>query len=134
MYGNSRVLLIDDNESDNEFHKIMLRRAGFTGDIVFYESATHALRDLRGYIGQPSRTLLLLDINMPGMNGFEFVEQATSLLTASESIVVVMLSSSAADTDIQRAKNFAVIRDYIVKPLVKESARALLQKYLVEDA
>jgi CheY-like chemotaxis protein len=126
----SRVLLIDDNEADNEFHSIMLRRAGFTGEIVIYESAEVAREMLRANQPSGARTLVLLDINMPGMNGFEFVAAAARMLSAAESIAVVMLTSSAAETDRQRAKDFPSIREYLVKPLVEESARDLLRKYL----
>jgi CheY-like chemotaxis protein len=130
MYGDSRVLLVDDNDADNEFHEIMLRRAGFTGKTVVCDSAEAALETLSAQVSQPVRTLLLLDINMPRMDGFEFLAAAADLLSAHKSIVVVMLTSSAMDSDKLHAEDFPIIREYMVKPLLEKSARFLLQKYL----
>jgi CheY-like chemotaxis protein len=120
-----RILLVDDNEADNVYHEIVLRRAGYTGEVVVCESGEEALDYLRTHTDHPP-DLVLLDINMPGMDGFEFARSATPYLTGSATATVVMLTSSASDEDRRKAKSLAVIRGYIIKPLTEYTAGELL--------
>jgi len=120
-----RVLLVDDNEADNVYHEIVLRRAGYVGEVVICESGEAALEYLQVNVDQPPE-LVLLDINMPGMDGFEFARQATPYLTGAATATVVMLTSSASDADRRKAKALPVIRGYIIKPLTEYTAAELL--------
>lgn len=120
-----RVLLIDDNESDNVFHEIMLRRAGFEQEVIVFEAASAALVHLEA---NPSAapTLIFLDINMPVMNGFEFARSAWPLLEKMPHVTIVMLTSSSATRDRTQAADVAEIHGYIVKPLMSDVAKRIL--------
>ncbi|WP_372659194.1 response regulator [Hydrogenophaga sp.] len=121
-----RIVLVDDNEADNVYHEIMIRRAGFTGEVLVFECGADALAFLQADpLDLPTR--LFLDINMPLMDGFEFARQATPLLADKPTFVVVMLTSSDASQDRQRASEMPVIQDFVTKPLTVERARELLQ-------
>lgn len=120
-----RILLVDDNEADNVYHEIMLRRAGFSGDVVICESGEAALEYLRTHTDALPE-LVLLDINMPGMDGFEFAQSATQYLLGGDTATIVMLTSSASETDRRRAQELPVIRGYIIKPLTERTATDLL--------
>src|SRR5882757_8136909 len=120
-----RILLVDDNEADNVYHEIVLRRAGFDGRVDVCESGQAALDYLQRSAQWPE--LILIDINMPGMDGFGFVAAVTTLLQG-RAITLVMLTSSGAAQDRQRAKSLATISDYLVKPLTVEAASKLLQR------
>lgn len=120
-----RILLVDDNEADNVFHEIMLRRAGYTGSMAVCESGQAALDYLRG-CGDRFPELILVDINMPGMDGFTFVERSAALLQSSRTSLI-MLTSSNAHNDIERARTQPLITGYIVKPLTADTAIQLLQ-------
>jgi len=111
-----RFILIDDNEADNVFHEIMIRRAGFSGDVLVFLSGIEALDFFRS---DPlnQRTCILLDINMPMMSGFEMAEEAASLLRGQHNVVMVMLTSSGSPADRERARSIPVIQGYLTKPV-----------------
>ena len=121
-----RIVLIDDNEADNYFHQIILRKAGFVGDLKVFDSGAGALRYLEHLPDGPV-SLILLDINMPGMDGWEFTELAAPLLAQRPTITLVMLTSSGSVDDQQRAKTLQAIQGYLIKPLDRHSANELLQ-------
>jgi CheY-like chemotaxis protein len=121
-----RFILVDDNEADNVYHEIMIRRAGFTGEVHVFESGAEALDFLRSdALVVP--TCLFLDINMPQMDGFEFARQAKPLLQDKPTMLVMMLTSSDAPQDRLRAGDMPLIQGFVTKPLTRERVRAMLQ-------
>ena len=119
-----RVMLIDDSEADLLFTRIMLQRCDVPYEVLAYESARAALADLRQ---QPRPVdLILLDINMPGMSGFEFLDAYQQLCgTRQASAVVVMLTSSPDPVDRDRALAYPCVKGYVTKPIDLESAAGL---------
>ena len=127
MISFSRIFLIDDNEMDNVFHEVILRRSGFTGEVLAFEDAQHAL-DYLQTDETHAPTLIFLDINMPRMDGFEFAGKAEVLLqrALSATTTIVMLSSSSASPDKEKAAGISAISGFIVKPLFEQQARELI--------
>jgi len=120
-----RIILVDDNDSDNLYHSIIIKRAGFTGEVVVFETGPDALEFLRAAdLNVP--TLVFLDINMPRMDGFEVATEAEPLIRDSATIIIVMLTSSGSPYDKERAEQMPVIRGFMTKPLTVESTQALL--------
>ena len=120
-----RFILIDDNEADNVYHEIMIQRAGFTGEVLVFDNGMDALAFFR-QDPMTVPTCIFLDINMPGMDGFEVARQATPLLTGKPSVVLVMLTSSGSSADRERAASFPIIKGYVTKPLEVQVIRSLL--------
>jgi CheY-like chemotaxis protein len=120
-----RVLIIDDSDADLLYTRIVLERSGVAQEVVTLESAREALALLAA--GGPPLALVLLDINMPGMSGFDFLQalQASPALQA-QAPVVVMLTSSPDPGDRDQAMAHACVKGYVVKPLDRESAQSLL--------
>ncbi len=120
-----RFILIDDNEADNFYHEIMIRRAGFAGEILVFESGVDALAFFQqDDLSVP--TCIFLDINMPMMDGFEMAEQATPLLADKPNLVVLMLTSSDSSADRERASALSIIQGYITKPLDVATVQAMM--------
>jgi CheY-like chemotaxis protein len=125
MHRTERIVLIDDNEMDNIYHTWVIKNAGFTGKIVVYDSGQAALKGL-GDAASEARTFIFLDINMPGMDGFEVAEKLDRILVGSPNVTLVMLTSSSAVEDIARARTIRMIRGCLTKPLTEEMVVELL--------
>lgn len=121
------VLLVDDSEPDRLFTGIVLQRCGRAFELRDFESAREALATLQAPGASELPTAwVLLDINMPDMDGFAFLRAYEALNPAQRRpIAVVMLSSSPQDSDRAQALSHRAVRDYVVKPLSVERARAL---------
>lgn len=120
-----RILLIDDSENDNFFHQMALRKAGFGGEIVIFESGERALDFLlQDQVSVP--TVVFLDINMPGMNGFDVARALNDQLHPQAELQLNMLTSSAWSVDRATAESIGLIQRYLVKPLTAEMAADLV--------
>jgi CheY-like chemotaxis protein len=124
---NKTVIMIDDNEDDLLFTQISVQRCGHPAELKQFLRAADALEFLAsGATVGP--TLVLLDINMPVMNGFGFLDAFEKLPIASRSdVVVAMLTSSMDERDRQRAFSYASVKHYLPKPAERSEVAALLQ-------
>jgi CheY-like chemotaxis protein len=121
------VLLIDDSEADLLYAQIVLESAGIAERVLPFDTAPEALAFLQRPEGHDV-DLILLDINMPEMNGFEFLEAYERLHRSQQAkAVVVMLTSSPDPKDRERSFSFTCVKDYVVKPIDRASAQHLLQ-------
>jgi CheY-like chemotaxis protein len=125
---------------DVEWCPIMMAESGRYEHVLTAADGTDAIamfelyetsRKQHGELFPP--LLILLDINMPMMNGFEFLQRYQSLTETDERVpktsVVLMLTSSAELKDKKTAKSFAAVKDYIVKPLTEECATQIAETY-----
>ncbi len=122
-----RVVLVDDSENDNFFHEIALRKSGFAGEILIFESGERALQFLlQDQIAVP--TMVFLDINMPGMNGFAVARALSAGLRPRAELQLHILTSSAWSVDKATAGSIDLIRHYLVKPLTPAMVTGLLAR------
>jgi CheY-like chemotaxis protein len=130
------ILLVDDNPADNEFHKIKIMKAGVTNYIKVVTSGQAAL-DYLAKAGEPTNSetfpkpdLIYLDINMPGMNGFEFLEEYKKLEEKLKSkVVIIMLTTSLNPDDRERALATHEVTEFQNKPLTIEILHEIIEKY-----
>ncbi|WP_452224796.1 response regulator [Lacinutrix chionoecetis] len=126
------VLLIDDDKVTNFYNtKIINRHLNFK-DVVAVTSGKKALEYLqeamKGLLIKPN--LIFLDINMPAMNGWEFVAEYNKLDSAfTQDIKLVMLTTSNNPEDHDRSKAIIAIDDFINKPLSVELLTNLLNSH-----
>lgn len=131
------ILLIDDNVNDNFFHSVTIQEANAALQIKTVIDGEKALEYFdnaeKDPIQYPFPDLVFLDINMPKINGFEFLEKAKKrkIINSGKPVVIVMLTSSLNPNDEQMAKQkFAnEIRDYKNKPLTTEMLMEIISKY-----
>lgn len=120
-----RIMLVDDDKNTNFFNRIMLTKFGVANNIISFQSAEQALEYLR--LGIEKIDLIFLDINMPIMNGWDFLEEYEQLdQEAKASILVIMLTASANPEDAIRARQFKSVIKYINKPLDKQTIQEII--------
>lgn len=120
------VLVIDDSDPDLLYAEIILGKAGVAEKVMTFGLAQEAL-DMLQSSESHEVDVILLDINMPEMNGFEFLEAYQKLhVTLQARAVVMMLTSSPDPNDRARALAFSCVKGYITKPIDLSSARGLV--------
>ncbi len=126
------VMLIDDNEIDNLINQKMIEAAGITETIFTHSGAKSAIEFLRNIekIMRKSPNVLpqviFLDIDMPLMDGFQFLDQFDKLSTETKNYCkIVMLTSSINPQDLNKSKTYEYVRKFLNKPLTQESLKNL---------
>ncbi len=127
------VLLIDDDEPTNFLSKMLVEDSGCAEHVEVMQSGEEALLYLtkasKGRkLAQPQ--LIFLDINMPAMNGWEFLARYNELDPEHKAeIVVVMLTTSLNPDDKLKANDLPEISGFESKPLTREKLDAILHRY-----
>ena len=114
----NKILLIEDNPGDIELTRLAFEEAGVECDLNVAESGEHALKLLSTDVDETQGyrpDLILLDLNLPGMDGKEVLRNVKSH-AGLRRIPVIALSSSAAETDILQLYDLHV-NSYVQKPL-----------------
>jgi CheY-like chemotaxis protein len=131
------VLLVDDDATTNFLNRSLLTRLGVAERILVAQDGEQALRDLHQHCSSLTPNcpvLILLDVNMPGMNGIEFLEEFQQLpLTTQKAVVIVMLTSSLHPRDVQRVEQLSVVAGFINKPLTVEKIHGLLHAHFPSE-
>ena len=129
------VLLIDDDYPTNFFHKIVINEADCTRKILAFQSAIEALEYLKTNEENPDLLpdLIFLDINMPAMNGWEFLTEYGKLkISNSPRVILVMLTTSINPEERKSADQIKEISGFISKPLSKEIMEDVVRKYFID--
>lgn len=126
-------MLVEDDETVNFYNEFLLNELNAAEEIVIKTNGREALEFLTQRLDGGDRLpdLIFLDINMPVMNGFEFLEAYERQFGNSQQAkaLIVMLTTSLHPTDLERAKNFGSVSDYIYKPLMEEKLSEILTRY-----
>ncbi|MGI4741610.1 MAG: response regulator [Janthinobacterium lividum] len=129
----SCTLLVDDDPTTNYLNRKLLESLAVTERVLVALNGQEALHVLAAECpADDSATcpvLILLDINMPGMNGFEFLETFQQLpLARRQTIVIIMLTSSLHARDLQRL-NTLPVAGFLSKPLNPAKVHELLRTH-----
>lgn len=125
-----QVLLIDDDQVYLFAATKTIEATGMASGVEVCTNGLDALEYLNRIIGSGGKLpdVIFIDINMPVMDGWEFLEEYKSVaVKIPGSIKIYILSSSVDKNDIMRSKEYQSVVDYVVKPVYKERFSEILQ-------
>jgi CheY-like chemotaxis protein len=128
------ILLVEDNEFINVYNKKIIEKLGVSKHIVVIDDARQALDyllkegDYKNKNGSdPLPDLIFLDVNMPKMNGWEFIEEY--LKGEGPKTRIVILSTTPNPDDVKKYGSIPEILCFEKKPLTKEKIHSIITKY-----
>lgn len=129
------ILLIDDDEPTNFINSLVIKKAECAEKVIVKQGAYEALQYLKSLDEgvHPCPDLIFLDINMPAMNGWDFLEEYRLLEEKHKGkVIIVMLTTSLNPDDEEKARNIKEINDFKNKPLTLDILKEVLLKYFPE--
>jgi CheY-like chemotaxis protein len=121
------LLVIDDDDINIFIIKKIVEKTGLAINMTSKANGQQAIDFIKESLTNPETFphLMLIDINMPIMNGWEFVE-AYQMLNVQHSVDMYILSSSVYENDIEKTKSYSSVKGFISKPLSIERLKELV--------
>ena len=128
MLGNKiNLLVIDDDDINIFIIKKIVEKTGLDINMVSKGNGQQAIDYIKDSIANQEQfpNLMLIDINMPIMNGWEFIE-AYQMLNVQQNVDMYILSSSVYENDIEKTKSYPLVKGFISKPLSIDRLKELV--------
>lgn len=129
----NKVLLIDDDDIVNSINSVIIKHAKFANEVESINNVPNAidfLNQLKSTGDTPD--IIFLDLNMPGQDGWDFIEEYEKI-GLNGSTKVIMLTSSISAKDEERASSSKAITAFISKPLSPELLETIYNSHLIEN-
>lgn len=128
--GKMNFIVIDDSKLDCFIAEKIILNSGKSESVNVFQQAVQALEYIQASTTVQSTTVVFVDIQMPVMNGFEFVENFEKLPDElKKNYHIYMLSSSINENDIARVKGYPSVRHFLNKPLTNNTIQSVLEEY-----
>lgn len=121
------IFLVDDDPINNLINKRLLGKVGISNQIIEFLEGEEALIQIET-LPSENQILIFLDINMPVLNGWEFIEKYKEIYPNRQDKIVI-LSSSIDYQDRQKAKEYQIVSGFLEKPLTLDKIHTQLEKY-----
>ena len=124
---NLNIFLVDDDNIYQFTAKKTLESMGLSKHVSIFPDGEKAISFIKQHLSDPETLpdIIFLDINMPVMDGWQFVDEFQRL-DLPKKIALYMVSSSVDENDMKRSKDYQVIDDYIIKPVGRSRFEQLL--------
>lgn len=122
--------IIDDDPVFVFGTKKIMELANFSSSIMVFHNGHEALHNLKPIIekGENIPEVILLDLNMPIMDGWEFLDEFIDIPT-SKQITIYIVTSSVDPADSKRAEKYDNVSNYLVKPIRSEDLKSILENF-----
>lgn len=129
------ILLIDDDEATNFYHTLIVEEECGHVPVRSVQSAKEGLEYLlckKDGEDCPKPGIIFLDINMPGMNGWDFLARYQELSAdIQQRAVVAMLTTSVNPDDKEKAEAIPEVKEFVHKPLTPETLRKIMRENFI---
>jgi len=126
-----KVIIIDDDDIMVFLQRKIFQRCGLAKDLMSFRAATAAIEFLKTEeINQ--HFLILLDINMPGMNGWQFLDILKEM-KVSKNVFVIMVTSSIDRYDKEKAGSYTNVIDFMEKPVSIENCNRIKEYVMLKE-
>ncbi|WP_422860722.1 response regulator [Flagellimonas sp. S174] len=123
------ILLLDDNPATNYIHKKFIAKVNCAEKVLDFQNGYEALKYIRDHPQSPP-DLIFVDINMPIMDAWEFLEEFEKLEEGlRQKSKVFVLTTSLSPRDVEKAGEIELIEDVIIKPLSTDDIERLITEF-----
>ncbi|WP_405327614.1 response regulator [Leeuwenhoekiella sp. LLG6367-2.1] len=125
------ICIVDDDDIYQFTMIKILESLNLSKKIILFSDGEEALDFMIGNLNRQNELpdVIFLDVNMPIMDGFQFMEEYIKIKPeVNKQIIIYMVSSSVDPVDIERAKSLNEISDYIIKPIKKGELVDIIKK------
>ncbi|OSZ78608.1 hypothetical protein CAP35_10260 [Chitinophagaceae bacterium IBVUCB1] len=123
-------IVVDDSKLDCFIAEKIIKNTGRSETVNAFQQATDALVYIKTLPVTTTQTVVFVDIQMPVMNGFEFVEAFENLPEAiRQGYSIYMLSSSINENDIAKVKGYSSVKQFLNKPLTNNAISVVLEHF-----
>ena len=118
---NKLTYIIDDDKLTVKLISILVSKNKFCEEIQSFDNAQHAIDKLKQNASNNGvlPDAILLDLNMPAMDGWQFLDEFM-LLPIKKEISIFIMTSSIDPVDIEMAKKYKIVKDYVEKPITSK--------------
>lgn len=126
------LYLVDDDDIFRDTSTKFINKSKLVENIEGYANGVEAIDALKKSLASGTNipNLILLDLNMPIMDGWEFLQEFNTLSLAQHNIKVYIITSSINEVDFDRANHEPLIKGYIIKPITAKTLKELFNKTL----
>lgn len=126
------VIIVDDDDAVRFFHRLIVSQSGLAAEPLSFGSAMETLNYLDVNSDETNTYLILLDINMPVMDGWDLLN-ALGNKSYYKQVYVVMATSSVNKADKEKAKLYSMVIDFVEKPILDEVCKRIMLLHPIDQ-
>lgn len=123
---NYKVIIVDDDPAALFLYAEIIKEFNFTKDLTTFNNAQKAL-DFLQHIQDKEKRIILLDLNMPMMSGWDFLDHVKDY-PSKNFLSIFILTSSVNSADKDRSKTYTYVADFFEKPLTEDHIKIIKEK------